>query len=61
MPAAAAACRKADFLSRANHINGVFAADIMRYLKIFAVARLRAFRFASKTRQRVVSRMFLLK
>jgi hypothetical protein len=28
-PAGAGACRKADFAGEPNHINGVFAADIM--------------------------------
>jgi hypothetical protein len=34
-----AACRKADFFSGTNHINGVFAADIMRFTGILAAAR----------------------
>jgi hypothetical protein len=45
-PAGAGPCQKADFAGGPNHINGVFAADIMRFQGIFAAA----FEFARKRR-----------
>jgi hypothetical protein len=37
-PAGTGPCQKADFAGEPNHINGVFAADIMRFQRDFAAA-----------------------